>query len=92
MPKVVAEVVTILFAGWLGVSKTERHERHLRHLSSFDREEKMYLNQIKFHLSVGGVKHTKFFYLYQKKAGAKYINLTSFKKLQDSLQRRTRLN
>ena len=60
MPKVVAEVVTILFAGWLRVSKTERHERHLRHLFSFNREEKMYLNQIKFHLSVGGVKHAKF--------------------------------
>lgn len=29
----------------------------LRHLSSFDEEEKMDLNQIKFHFSVGGVKH-----------------------------------
>lgn len=32
----------------------------LRHLSSFDEEEKMDLNQINFHFSVGGVKHSNF--------------------------------
>lgn len=32
----------------------------LRHLSSFDRDDKMGLNQIKFCRSAGGVKHSHF--------------------------------
>lgn len=34
----------------------------LRHFSSFDGEEKMALNQIKFNFSAGGVKPPKFFF------------------------------
>lgn len=60
---VAAEAVSVLFAGMLRVSKTQRHEKHFKTLHLTEKE-KMALNQIKFNFSVGGVKLPKFFFFF----------------------------
>lgn len=78
----------------------------LRHFSSFDGEEKMALNQIKFNFSAGGLKPPKFkrkilikkpnensLWSYHKGRDVeRFMTFSSFCKLLDPLQRQTLLN